>query len=105
MYFVYDTFLKPTYLSNIFFFIFSAKKDLMALWTSLESIRDEVMSLEMANDEMKILCNYFKETTEENETMYYLIPKHLAKKGKLKKRGTKLHICQDHMFLAKHIKR
>ena len=45
------------------------------------------------------------ETIEDNETMYYLIPKHLAKKGKLKKRGTKLHICQDHMFLAKHIKR
>jgi ribosomal protein L37AE/L43A len=44
------------------------------------------------------------ETIEDNETMYYLIPKHLAKKGKLKKRGTKLHICQDHMFLAKHIK-
>merc|ERR1712080_1396 len=31
------------------------------------------------------------ETIEDNETMYYLIPKHLAKRGKLKKRGTKCH--------------
>ena len=45
------------------------------------------------------------ETIEENETVYYLIPKHLAKKGRLKKKGTKLHVCQDHMFVAKHIKR
>ena len=41
----------------------------MALWTSLESIRDEVMSLEMANDEMKILCDYFKDTTEKNKKL------------------------------------
>ena len=37
--------------------------------------------------------------------MHYLVPKHLAKKGRLKKRGTKIHICQDHLFMAKHIKR
>ena len=46
------------------------------------------------------------ETVEENnETVHYLVPKHLAKKGRLKKRGTKIHICQDHLFMAKHIKR
>jgi len=41
-----------------------ANKDLKQLWTSLESIGNEVMSLEMANDEMKILCDFYKGTSE-----------------------------------------
>jgi len=41
-----------------------ANKDLSQLWTSLESIRNEVTSIEMANDEMKILCDYYKQTSE-----------------------------------------
>ena len=48
---------------------FSAKKDLSQLWSALESIRDEVTSLEMANDEMKILCDYAKETSENNSKL------------------------------------
>lgn len=46
-----------------------AKKDLSQLWSALESIRDEVTSLEMANDEMKILCDYAKETSENNSKL------------------------------------
>ena len=36
---------------------------------------------------------------------HYLIPYHTAKKGKFGKRGTKLHIFMDHVFVAQHIKR
>jgi len=46
-----------------------AKKDLSQLWSALESIREEVTSLEMANDEMKILCDYAKETSENNSKL------------------------------------
>lgn len=38
--------------------------------------------------------------------VHYLIPEQLAKKGRiLRGKGTKLHVCQDHLFVAKHIKR
>ena len=53
----------------VYFFFFSAKKDLSQLWSALESIREEVTSLEMANDEMKILCDYAKETSENNSKL------------------------------------
>ena len=56
-------------IQNGLLFFFSAKKDLSQLWSALESIRDEVTSLEMANDEMKILCDYAKETSANNSKL------------------------------------
>merc|ERR1711862_296829 len=46
-----------------------AKNDLSQLWTALESIRNEVTTLQMDNDEMTILCDYYKETSEHNSKL------------------------------------
>merc|ERR1719420_1607801 len=35
---------------------------------------------------------------------HYLIPIQAARRGKFKKKGTKLHIYMDHVFVARHIK-
>jgi hypothetical protein len=35
---------------------------------------------------------------------HYLIPYNVAKRGRLGKRGTKLHIYMDHIFVAQRIK-
>ena len=34
---------------------------------------------------------------------HYLVPLSIAQKGKWKKKGTKLHIYNDHTFVAKHL--
>ena len=36
-------------------------------------------------------------------TRHYLIPMALAEKRKWKKKGVKLHIFSDHVFVAKHL--
>ncbi|CAL8100389.1 unnamed protein product [Orchesella dallaii] len=43
------------------------------------------------------------ECMENRIRKYYLVPPHLAETGKWKKRGKKLHIYNDHTFVAKHI--
>jgi len=43
------------------------------------------------------------ECSENRVKKYFLIPPHLAETGKWKKRGKKLHIYNDHTFVAKHI--
>lgn len=45
------------------------------------------------------------ECKEKGVVKHYLIPYHLAKRGRIGKRGTKLHIYMDHIFVAQHIKR
>ncbi len=35
---------------------------------------------------------------------FYLIPHDIAANGKFRRKGTKLHIVMDHVFVAKHIK-
>ena len=45
-------------------FFVSANKDLSQLWTALESISNEVETITMDNNEMKFLCDYYKETSE-----------------------------------------
>jgi len=71
---------------------------------SISVVSNSVANVTTTSSGTKFPTALVLETIEENETVYYLIPKHLAKKGRLKKKGTKLHVCQDHMFVAKHIK-
>ncbi|EEB15891.1 conserved hypothetical protein [Pediculus humanus corporis] len=42
------------------------------------------------------------ETVENGFKKHYLVPLSLAKRNKWKKKGTKLHIYNDHTFIAKH---
>ena len=44
------------------------------------------------------------EVVEQGKTRHFLIPHEVAVKGKIRRRGTKLHIYMDHIFVAKHIK-
>jgi len=44
------------------------------------------------------------ETLEEGRHHHYLIPIQAARRGRFKKKGTKLHIFMDHIFVARHIK-
>jgi len=44
------------------------------------------------------------ETLENGIRHHYLIPLQVAKKGRFKKKGTKLHVYMDHIFVAQHIK-
>lgn len=44
------------------------------------------------------------ETLEEGRHHHYLIPLQAARRGRFKKKGTKLHIFMDHIFVARHIK-
>ena len=34
---------------------------------------------------------------------HYLVPNNLAKRGKWRKKGSKLHIFNEHVFVARHI--
>lgn len=43
------------------------------------------------------------ETIENGIKKYYLVPLSMAQKSKWKKKGTKLHIFNDHTFIAKHL--
>jgi len=43
------------------------------------------------------------ECVENRVRKYFLVPPHLAETGKWRKRGKKLHIYNDHTFVAKHI--
>ena len=46
------------------------------------------------------------ETVEEHGfRAHYLIPKQLAKKARLRRKGVKLHVSNEHLFMSKHIKR
>jgi len=44
------------------------------------------------------------ETLEEGRHHHYLIPTQVAKRGRFKKKGVKLHVYLDHIFVARHIK-
>jgi len=44
------------------------------------------------------------ETLEDGRHHHYLIPSQVAKRGRFKKKGIKLHIYLDHIFVARHIK-
>lgn len=44
------------------------------------------------------------EVMELDRHHYYLVPLQVAKSGKFKKKGNKLHIYMDHTFVAQHIK-
>lgn len=43
------------------------------------------------------------ETLENGVKKHYLVPLSLAQKSKWRKKGTKLHIYNDHTFIAKHL--
>ena len=43
------------------------------------------------------------ETLENGIKKHYLVPLSLAQKSKWRKKGTKLHIFNDHTFIAKHM--
>lgn len=43
------------------------------------------------------------ETIENGIKKHYLVPLSLAQKSKWKKKGTKLHIFNDHTFIARHL--
>ncbi|KAK3923680.1 Protein kinase C-like 3 [Frankliniella fusca] len=47
--------------------------------------------------------NLVLETLENGIHKYYLVPLSLAQKTKWRKKGTKLHIFNDHTFIAKHL--
>ena len=40
----------------------------------------------------------------EYQMPHYLIPIQVAKKGRFKKKGNKLHVYMDHIFVAQHMK-
>ena len=44
------------------------------------------------------------ETTDGGRTKFYMIPHEVAVNGKFRRKGTKLHIVMDHVFVAKHIR-
>jgi len=44
------------------------------------------------------------ETVEQGRRHHYLIPIQVAKRGRFKKKGTKLHVYMDHIFVAQHLK-
>ena len=44
------------------------------------------------------------ETLENGRHHHYLIPIQVAKRGRFKKKGTKLHVYMDHIFVAQHMK-
>jgi ribosomal protein L37AE/L43A len=44
------------------------------------------------------------ETLENGLHHHYLVPIQVAKKGRFKKKGTKLHVYMDHIFVAQHMK-
>jgi len=44
------------------------------------------------------------ETLENGLHHHYLVPLQVAKKGRFKKKGTKLHVYMDHIFVAQHMK-
>lgn len=43
------------------------------------------------------------ETIENGIKKHYLVPLSLAQKSRWRKKGTKLHIFNDHTFIAKHL--
>lgn len=43
------------------------------------------------------------ETLENGIKKHYLVPLSLAQKSKWRKKGTKLHIFNDHTFIARHL--
>jgi hypothetical protein len=44
------------------------------------------------------------QTLEDGRHHYYLIPIQVARRGRFKKKGTKLHVYMDHVFVAQHMK-
>ena len=44
------------------------------------------------------------ETLENGLHHHYLVPLQVAKKGRFKKKGIKLHVYMDHIFVAQHMK-
>jgi len=44
------------------------------------------------------------ETLENGIHHHYLVPIQVAKRGRFKKKGTKLHVYMDHIFVAQHMK-
>lgn len=53
----------------------------------------------------KNLTSLILETVEDHGFMvHYLMPKNVAKKARLKRKGVKLHVSNEHIFTAKHIK-
>ena len=54
----------------------------------------------------KNLTSLILETVEDHGFLvHYLMPKNVAKKARLKRKGVKLHVSNEHIFTAKHIKR
>ena len=54
----------------------------------------------------KNLTSLILETVEDHGFMvHYLMPKNVAKKARLKRKGVKLHVSNEHIFTAKNIKR
>ena len=45
------------------------------------------------------------ETTEaDGRSRFFLIPNDVARKGRFRRKGTKLHVYLDHVFVARHVK-
>ncbi|XP_059087101.1 uncharacterized protein LOC131883608 isoform X2 [Tigriopus californicus] len=44
------------------------------------------------------------EATDNGMKRAYLVPYEVAKQGKLRRKGVKLHVYMDHIFVAKHVK-
>ena len=54
----------------------------------------------------KNLTALILETVEDHGfRVHYLIPQQMAKKARLRRKGVKLHVSNQHLFMAKHIKR
>ncbi|XP_037069486.1 uncharacterized protein LOC119090852 isoform X2 [Pollicipes pollicipes] len=51
------------------------------------------------NDESTLVL----ETTENGILKHYLVPNNMAKRSKWRKKGSKLHIYNEHVFVAKHL--
>ncbi len=73
----------------------SAKKELWTLWTAIDEVRREALATEVANEEMRLLCQFLKSTESSNEAS-----KRVTKE--LKNLGLHLRAVIDALESKKH---
>lgn len=75
------------------------------LETSRRSSISEASGLSTASNRTYIneASTLVLETIENGIKKHYLVPLSLAQKSKWRKKGSKLHIFNDHTFIAKHL--
>ncbi|KAI4488870.1 hypothetical protein M0804_004368 [Polistes exclamans] len=75
-----------------------------------EDAHSRSISADRARDPGSVICSSLNfqldhncEIDDTRKKIHYLVPLSLAQKSKWRKKGTKLHIFNDHTFIAKHM--